>query len=134
LHLIASVPGDIISRSYLVLLYATQANRAVKLKKRRLPSSTKRLPTLTSIKTITDNRYRGYDLWLPITPTEYFTVVYSCIVLYCIYSLSIHPLFTHCHIIRSYANNNEKDRGKIWGHVGIPYVALLYTFTDRKRN
>jgi hypothetical protein len=120
LHLIASVPGDIISRSYLVLLYATQANRAVKLKKRRLPSSAKRLPTLTSIKTITDNRYRGYDLWLPITPTEYFTVVYS--------------LFTHCHIIRSYANNNAKNRGKIWGHVGIPYVALLYTFTDRERN
>jgi hypothetical protein len=66
------------------------------------------------------NRYCGYRSWLPITPTEYFTMVYS--------------LFTHCHIMSSYANNNEKDRGKIWGDEGIPHVALLYTLTNRKRN
>jgi cell division protein FtsW (lipid II flippase) len=61
------------------------------------------------------------SLWLQITPTEFFTVVYA--------------LFSHCHIMcskHSCTNNDEKDRGKILGDEDMPYVALMYTFTNRK--
>jgi hypothetical protein len=67
--------------------------------------------------------HRGHHAWLPITPTEFVTVVYS--------------LSTRCYIMRSKcscANNNKKHERKICGDYSLPCVALLYSFTNRKGN
>jgi len=108
-----------LATSSLVLpLYPTQANHAVKLKDSGCPVVPK-----------------GCQLWYRSRWSRIIDIVdmiHGCQL----HQPNISPWFVsfaHCHIMCSYANN-EKDRGKIWGDKGIPYVVLAYNFTNRKRN
>jgi len=105
--------------SLVLSFYATQANHAVKLKTADCPVVPK-----------------GCQLWHLSRWSRIIDIVDM------IHGCQLHQQntspwfvsFTHCHVMCSYANNNEKDRGKIWGDEGIPYVALLYNFKNRKLN